>query len=85
MTSLKFVKKLMRTASWKKVQRWSYVFFGLTYVHLLCMLAPAALSGGQSAIIGVAVYTVLFGGYAIGRVARWRIDAAKAAGENPAD
>lgn len=77
-TSLRFVKKLMRTASWKKVQRWAYVFFGLTYLHLMCMLAPAALAGGESAIAGAVVYTVLFGGYAVGRIARWRLDAAKA-------
>ena len=77
-TSLRFVKKLMRTASWKKVQRWAYVFFGLTYLHLMCMLAPAALAGGESAIASVVVYTVLFGGYAVGRIARWRLDAAKA-------
>lgn len=80
-TSLGFVKKAMRTANWKKIQRWSYVFFGLTYVHLMCMLAPAAIAGGGSAIVGVVVYTVLFGGYAIGRIARWRIDSAKVAQE----
>ncbi len=80
-TSLGFVKKLMRTANWKKVQRWAYVFFGLTYVHLMCMLAPAAFAGGGSAIAGVAIYTVLFGGYAVGRIARWRLDTAKAAKE----
>lgn len=44
-TSFGFVKKHMRTESWKRLQRWAYAFFGLVYVHLMLMLAPAA--GGR--------------------------------------
>ncbi|MFQ8866773.1 MAG: hypothetical protein ACLR67_00475 [Eggerthella lenta] len=46
-TSFGFVKKHMRTESWKRLQRWAYVFFGLVYVHLMLMLAPAASRGGR--------------------------------------
>lgn len=50
----------------------------LILLVLRCMLAPAALNGGEPTIVGVVVYTALFGGYAIGRIARGRLDSAKA-------
>lgn len=73
-TSFNVVKKRMRTETWKRVQRWAYAFFGLTYVHLMLMLAPAATRGGQAALASVAVYTVVFGVYAILRLRRASLD-----------
>ena len=73
-TSFGFVKKHMRTESWKRLQRWAYVFFGLVYVHLMLMPAPAASRGGEAALVTVAVYTVVFGAYAVLRVRRALID-----------
>ena len=49
-TSFGFVERRMRTESWKRLQRWAYVFFGLVYVHLMLMLAPAASRGGEAAV-----------------------------------
>ncbi|WP_080803244.1 ferric reductase-like transmembrane domain-containing protein [Arabiibacter massiliensis] len=69
-TSLEFVKRRMRAESWVKLQRWAYVFFGLVYVHLLCMLLPSALGGGTAAQASVAVYTAVFAAYAVFRVSR---------------
>lgn len=69
-TSFGFVKRHMRTESWKRLQRWAYAFFGLVYVHLMLMLAPAASRGGEAAVASVAVYTVVFGAYAVLRVRR---------------
>ena len=73
-TSFGFVKRRMRTESWKRLQRWAYVFFGLVYVHLMLMLAPAASRGGEAALVTVAVYTVVFGAYAVLRVRRAFVD-----------
>ena len=73
-TSFGFVKKHMRTEGWKRLQRWAYVFFGLAYVHLMLMLAPAASRGGEAAVASVAVYTVIFGAYAALRVRRALVD-----------
>ena len=73
-TSFAFVKRRMRTDSWKRLQRWAYVFFGLVYVHLMLMLAPAASQGGEAAVTSVAVYTVIFGAYAVLRVRRALVD-----------
>lgn len=73
-TSFAFVKRQMSTASWKKVQKLAYPFFGLVYVHLLLMLLPSALHGGAAAQASVAVYSVVFVGYAFCRVGRALVD-----------
>lgn len=73
-TSLHCVKRIMNAERWVAVQRWSYAFFGLVYVHLALMLMPAALRGGLSARESLAVYTAVFGVYAVARIARAVID-----------
>ncbi len=62
-TSLGFVKRHMRTESWKRLQRWAYVFFGLVYVRLVSILLPSAFHGGSSAQLSIAIYTILFSVY----------------------
>ena len=76
-TSFAFVKRQMSTASWKKVQKLAYPFFGLVYVHLLLMLLPSALHGGLAAQASVAVYSVVFVGYAVLRIRRAAVDRRK--------
>lgn len=73
-TSFRAVKKRMSAKTWKIIQRWAYVFYGFIYVHLMLMLAPAALRGGAAAITSAIVYTIIFGGYAVARIARYVID-----------
>lgn len=69
-TSFNAVKKRMTKEGWRRLQRWAYVFFGLVYVHLMLMLLPSALRGGEAAQISVAVYSVVFLGYAVARIGR---------------
>lgn len=73
-TSFNILKKNMSTKTWIKIQKWAYPFWALVYVHLMLMLAPSALRGGQAALISVAVYTVSFGVYAVWRIARAVMD-----------
>ncbi|MBQ3106163.1 MAG: ferric reductase-like transmembrane domain-containing protein [Eggerthellaceae bacterium] len=80
-TSVQKVKRAMHASTWKKVQRWAYVFFGLVYIHLMVILLPPALNGGAAAKVSVAVYTVLFAAYAVLRVRRAVADSKKAGGE----
>ena len=68
------VKARMNSQTWSRVQKWSYVFFGLTYVHVLAMLLPSALSGGMAAVQSVVTYTVVFGAYAVLRIVRAMLD-----------
>lgn len=81
-TSFSAVKKRMGTATWIKVQKWSYLFYALLYVHLMAMLLPSALAGGVQAIITTVFYTVVFVSYAVLRVRRAMLDRKQvAAGE----
>lgn len=74
-TSFEWVKRSMNTLTWKRVQRLAYGFYALIYVHLCIMLAPSAMAGRGSAILGLGVYTVVFGAYVVLRVVRARVDA----------
>ncbi len=69
-TSLNFVKHRMGGRTWKNVQRLAYPFFGLAWVHLMFMLAPAAAKGGEQAVLSVVIYTVLFAAYLVLRLYR---------------
>lgn len=73
-TSFGFVKKHMKTKTWKNIQKWSYPFFGLVYVHILLMLLPSAMAGGRAALISVGTYSLVFIGYAILRLVRAYMD-----------
>lgn len=73
-TSFNAVKKRMRKETWKRVQLLAYPFWGLVYVHLMLMLLPSALRGGAPAQISVAVYSVVFLGYAVLRIRRTVIE-----------
>lgn len=69
-TSFNAVKRRMRAQTWKNVQRWAYVFYGMTYVHLAIILLPPAFAGKETAIVGMAVYTAVFAAYAVLRIGR---------------
>lgn len=68
-TSFDFVKKNMTANTWKKIQKWAYLFYALAYAHLVLILLPAAMSGGMNAIENCISYTAVFGVYAVVRVA----------------
>ncbi|MDO4442723.1 MAG: hypothetical protein Q4B69_02500 [Slackia sp.] len=74
-TSLVRVKSKMNAATWTKVQKSAYVFYGLIYVHVLALLLPSALSGGAAAKGSVLLYSVLFVAYAVLRAVRSMLDA----------
>lgn len=67
-TSFDFVKKTMTANTWKKIQKWAYLFYALAYAHLVLILLPAAMNGGGNAIENCISYTAVFGVYAVARV-----------------
>lgn len=69
-TSFSFVKQRMGGRAWKSVQRLAYLFFGLAWVHLMFMLAPAASKGGEQAVLSVVIYSALFAAYLVLRLYR---------------
>lgn len=71
-TSFEFVKRRVSGRVWKGIQCLAYPFFGLTWAHLMFMLAPAASKGGGQAILSVAVYSAMFAVYLALRLYRAR-------------
>lgn len=69
-TSFKFVKRAMNATTWKAVQRWSYLFYACTYIHVMLMVVPSAVYGSGQAAFTALVYTAIFGSYAVLRVKR---------------
>ncbi len=69
-TSLRVVKRRMKASSWKKLQNSAYAFYALIYFHLMFMLGPSALSGGQPALTNAIVYSAVFGAYGVLRIVR---------------
>lgn len=67
-TSFDLVKKHMSTKNWKRVQKLSYLFFMLVYLHVLLFLLPSAFQGGQAAQISVVIYSAIFIFYAGARI-----------------
>ena len=58
-TSFNTVKTRMNSDAWKRLQKTAYAFFGLTYVHLVLVLAPTVSSSGQKAAFSIAAYTAV--------------------------
>ena len=69
-TSFQVVKRRMPSASWVRLQKSAYVFYGLLYVHLMWTLLPPALHGSATAVQSAVVYTVVFVAYAVLRVGK---------------
>lgn len=82
-TSIRYVKRRMRAATWKNVQRASYVFFGLIFVHEALILYPAALKGMGEAAVTLATGAVVLGAYVVLRIARFALDRARDAASVP--
>ena len=60
----------MRAGDWKRLQRFSYVFYGLLYLHVMLVFYPH-LNGNWLYTVKAVFYTVLFGGYGSLRVRKY--------------
>lgn len=62
-SSFKKIRRKFGPGKWKKLQRWSYLFYFLAYVHIL-----AAVLNGRVEIEKAMIYTGIFGVYSILKV-----------------
>jgi DMSO/TMAO reductase YedYZ heme-binding membrane subunit len=60
-TSLKKFRRKMKYIEWKKLQRWAYPFYFLTYIHIVLAL----LNDDEVDILKLSVYSALFISYFI--------------------
>lgn len=58
----------MKYKSWKKLQRFAYVFYSLIYIHIMLIMLPLAKSGNSQYILNVLIYSLVFLTYAIMRI-----------------
>lgn len=65
-TSFSRVRNRMSAASWKRLQRLAYLFFGLIYAHVMVLLIPKY----SYKYLDIILYTAIFGGYLVLRVSK---------------
>ena len=66
-TSFTCIHKKMKAKTWKTIQRFSYLFYGLIYLHVVCLFSQQIKNGLSSYQLNLAIYTVIFGVYLICR------------------
>lgn len=71
--SVKKIRKKMNAKTWKKIQRFAYIFYGLIYIHILVLFIPKAQKGREGYFLSVLVYSAVFIGYAVMRIRKYYI------------
>ena len=69
-TSFLCVRRKMKPASWKRLQRLAYVFYALMYTHVLLLNTHNARNGVWTAILNITLYSCLYIGYATMRIGK---------------
>lgn len=69
-TSFTVIRKKMNPKSWKKLQRLAYLFYLLTFIHILAFEMPKALRGVKGYALNVFAYFVVFVSYLFCRIFR---------------
>ncbi len=77
-TSINAVRKRMRLATWKRLQKLTYPFLALTYAHIIAFLFPSLLQLSMHAFLTCGAYTVVFGLYTVLRLIRFKKSASSA-------
>lgn len=70
-TSFASIRKRIPFKKWKNIQRLSYVFYGLIYVHIICLILPKMQKGK---FYDVLIYTFIFALYYIARIYKFKKD-----------
>ncbi|MBO4876662.1 MAG: FMN-binding protein [Ruminococcus sp.] len=71
--SFKAVRRKMNAKTWKKIQRFAYIFYALIYVHIMVLFVPKARSGREGYFLSVLVYSAVFVGYAVMRIRKYNL------------
>jgi uncharacterized protein with FMN-binding domain len=65
------VRRRLQPKRWKSIQRLAYGFYALLYVHVMVLCVPQARMGRSGYLLNVAVYSLVFIGYAVCRVKKY--------------
>ncbi len=67
-TSFMPVRRKMEPKSWKRLQRFAYLFYALLYCHVMLLAIPNAIKGRSGYSLTVFVYSFVFLSYAFCRI-----------------
>ena len=67
-TSIKKVRRRFQPKKWKALQRWAYLYYGLTYVHVLLLTIPAVWNGRSGYWLTLLAYSAVFLSYSLCRL-----------------
>ena len=67
-TSFMSIRKKMEAKKWKKLQRFSYIFYALLYFHIVLLFSGRILQAKTKYIIDFIIYTLIFALYLILRL-----------------
>ena len=70
-TSFSKVRKSMNPRKWRNLQKLAYLFYGLTYLHVMLIMMPVAKSGNTTYIINVLVYSIVYLTYGAMRLSKY--------------
>lgn len=62
------VRRKLDAKLWKRIQRAAYLFYAMIYAHVMILFVPSARNGRTAYKISVAVYSLVFIGYAAARI-----------------
>lgn len=66
-SSFPAVRRRMPPKRWKKLQRTAYIFYGLSYLHLVCLWLPSAAQNAEN-FGRLLLYTLIYGVYVCRRL-----------------
>ncbi len=70
-TSFKKIRSKMNPKSWKKLQRWAYLFYAFIFGHIIFFTGKYALLGREGYRLNLAVYSFVFLTYAVCRIMKY--------------
>lgn len=71
LTSFLFIRKKMQAKKWKQLQRMSYLFYGLLFLHVAVLFSQRVIAGDVMYTIDMCIYTLIFGIYSVLRIQRY--------------
>lgn len=70
LTSFQVVRRKMNAKRWKQLQRLSYLFYGLLYLHIAFIYSNGLRQGKTEYFVQFALYTLLYGVYLMLRLTK---------------
>ena len=71
-TSFMVIRKKMNPKKWKSLQKLSYIFYGLLFVHIAMIFSISILNGYLTTLFDLTVYAVIYIVYLIFRAIKYK-------------